>query len=174
MSISEQCRRALKAAKEPLNCAELLALCDEAENSTQIAQAMFAMNASGEALRDDETRPYRYRINPDYTPSRKRPGETDNPAKAKKALAAKEPKPGRVHPRKMNGRTRQTPQPGAAGMGDSRERPAPINGSDCGFGINDAGHLGISKGEQRLELNPAEFARLRTFIDKTDTLWSAA
>jgi hypothetical protein len=175
MSVFDQCRSALKAAKEPLTCAEILDLCDEALDTTQIAQAMFAMTKSEEALREGERGAFRYSINPDYTPTRKRPGETEAPApkgkKAKPSKTARAPKaPKRGRPSKL---LRIVAKYVGNGAGDKPPEP-PAPATDFGVGINDAGHLGISKGPTRIELDPAEFERLRSFIEKAETVWSAA
>jgi hypothetical protein len=47
---------------------------------------------------------------------------------------------------------------------------APANGSV--FAINDAGQLALKKGEAALILDPAEFARLRVFIERAESIFN--
>jgi hypothetical protein len=47
------------------------------------------------------------------------------------------------------------------------------NGASDGaqFAINEAGELGIEKGDQRIRLDREEFARLRAFEERTEEVW---
>ena len=45
--------------------------------------------------------------------------------------------------------------------------------SDLGIAINDAGELGLQRGDLRLALDPGDVARLQKFLDCTKQFWAA-
>jgi len=51
------------------------------------------------------------------------------------------------------------------------EPPAPLNGEGAHFAIDEQGKLGIETREAKIALEPAEFERLRGFIERTKPVW---
>ena len=60
----------------------------------------------------------------------------------------------------------------------SAPAPAPTRtpppDSDLGIAINDAGELGLQRGDLKLALDPGDVARLQRFLDCTKQFWAAA
>lgn len=79
-------------------------------------------------------------------------GKVEKPRKAKKARVAKAPRKPKVR--------KPTPQ-------------LPKNG-DARFAIDEDGSLGITSEEKSMKLKPAEFARLRDFIERSEQVWSVS
>jgi hypothetical protein len=72
-------------------------------------------------------------------------------------------------------KTKRAPKaarPAAAAAVPASEPAAAANGHGASYAITDAGTLALRKADDRLDLTPEEFARLRDFIEKTDPIWS--
>jgi len=78
------------------------------------------------------------------------------------------PPPRTTRSGKKNRKTRRTRT--AIAIADSVPPAAP-NGAAF-FAINDTGRLAVTKGEAAVVLEPAEFERLRSFIERTDSIWN--
>ena len=80
-------------------------------------------------------------------------------AKKKKSTARRGRAPARVD---------RTPRPAAP------PAPDPAEPGSAKFAISECGALGIEKGGAKLSLEDGEFARLRSFIDRTKSVWGGA
>lgn len=70
-------------------------------------------------------------------------------------------------------RPRRAPEPTRKNGAPPRPLTPPANGAPE-FAINEHGELGIDAGAQKIRLDPTAFARLRSFIESTEPVWSAA
>lgn len=180
MSISQEIRTALLAAREPLDISELLERCKSAQSTTDIAAACYALYKAGAVARerDETTGRYRYTIAEDGSAEEPADDE-DNDTNASEARAS------RVTPsRKSNGSgpqraaqaprvrrsTALTPVTGKAPSG----RPAPPASAsvepDLQVAITEAGVLALRRGEAVMYLSPDEQARIEAFARRFRTV----
>lgn len=174
MSIAQQIRDALAAAIEPLTIGDLLPLCDEAENTTQIASACANLVEAGAIARHKPPEGGRFR----YTIVAGAPSEPDDdPDVAPIPTDASEARASRVTPsRKPNG---SGPGPGAQTPSRRRSVALPVLGkappprprpsarveveADLQIAITEAGVLALRRGDQVMYLTPEERARMDAF-----------
>lgn len=172
MSISQEIRTALVAAREPLAIGELLDRCKSAQSTTDIAAACYALYKAGAVTRERDETTGRYRYTIAQGGPAEEPPEDDSDQDASEARAS------RVTPsRKSNGSgpqraaqaprvrrsTALTPVTGKAPSG----RPAPpVSASvepDLQIAITEAGVLALRRGEAVMYLSPDEQARIEAF-----------
>jgi len=56
----------------------------------------------------------------------------------------------------------------------ARDPGAKPNGKGASFAINEHCEIGITRGAEKMALDADEFARLRSFIERTEPIWSEA
>lgn len=154
MTLRSEIREALLAGHK--TAAQLVDVCTSAGDANAMAGNLYALKKEGKVkiVGSIEGR-NNYAVD-DWPESAIR-------GSGKRAKSAPPPRAGRGKKARKSKRARaaETPQP----------TPAPANGA-ASFAITDNGTLALIKHEIRVDLEPAEFTRLRTFIERTTEAWN--
>lgn len=170
MTISQQIREVLAKAPEPLNIAQLLELCDEAQTTTDVAAACYSMTKAGTLERErPEGGPYQYRLASGAAPADPEAGDKPD---ATEARASRVTPSGKLSgPDRSAARRSRSPRHLTALTPVTGKAPPPRPGppatspveADLQIAITEAGILALRRGEVVLYLSPDEQARIEAF-----------
>lgn len=175
MSISQQIREVLAKAPEPLNIAQLLELCDEAQTTTDVAAACYAMTKAGTLERErPEGGPYQYRLASGSPPADPDAGDDPEPSEPRAPRARKVPAR-MVNNVNVSGAVDKRAQQqiaGEVGRAVKRARvtiPSTATSpavADLQIAITEAGILALRRGEVVMYLSSDEQARIEAFSQR--------
>lgn len=152
MTLRAEIRGVLSAGEKTV--AQLIELCDSGGTDKQMHQNLYLLRKEGKVT------------------SRKAPGEPVRYAIARwpEKGEAKAPPPRRGGKQKGK-KARKASAAARATAATVHTSALPPNGA-ADFAITAAGVLTMLKTDARVDLDPAEFGRLRVFIDRTQDVWN--
>lgn len=151
MTLRSEIREAL--ASGPHTAAMLAEACDSASDATQVSSNLHQLSKEGKIKKVGEVG------------GRANWALADWPEKGMHGAASPEPDGKRA-------KKRSKPKPRAPAA--PTPEIAAHNGHGTQFAVTSEGCLAIKQGEISLQIEPADFARLRKFTEQVESVWSGA